>query len=746
MKNIIVAIVTLVLTSACQKKLENVNRLNLVMAKSNETKLNIGNDKTQFTIIASHRFFNEVSIHEIESINSQKAKSYLKGLSFNQSFSHNNSNNRTTHNNTMESSLILGYPAGLLNQQSVFGGVITGVSNTENENMGALKMSDLTPVHVISAVNEKTNQLIFIGCEEKCTEFSEQKVLLEIPILGVNPKEGLIYLDLTALGFQLDIVQRIDPTGKDNELKHKSSNIIMFDFSLNTLVFDVASVMTSKPNPESKSESLNEVTFTTRWYLKLSSVFNPSFQAREQTEGVGYFTTTRSEKEFITRFSRTNYQSSAIAKYYLKNIPGRYRKSFVDAFEAWNKQFQMSIGRDAFEYEFIESDDPRFDLVTAGDVRYNVVEWDTVNTANYGGVGPSIANQFTGEIFAANVLIQGPQIEKIYKLWFETNDKVNKIKLLGNDESAEKLKLDFSIEINKIMKLYSKARHSVRLGKSLSFHIVSEDPKNHDPLFNQLSFDSIPEGYTYDSYMYGYFVDMVTHELGHNLGLRHNFKGNLGSDDSMNTGSVSRSIMEYLDRKFRHLDRLGSYDSMAIDYGYKGKIPEHTNWYCTDEDQVTSETPKNSAECSSDDATSDPFSYFESLLDKSIGLLVAENSKEAPLWRVENMEKQLSVAINGLASYTISAPFAGNSWTNFAGKLDRPSDSLKISQYILNRMSSKICSSSFATIIAAKDSEDAKKKTLENITSFQQYFKKIVMEYKIPFAVFANEQFSCLNI
>ena len=669
-------------------------------------------------------------------------------MSVNQSFTSKkfSAGTRTTPNTTSEASLILGYPVSLLNQQSVFGGVIIGVSNKEDENLGALKMSDLAPVHVISAVNEKTNQLVFIGCEEKCNEFSEQKVLLEIPILGVDPKIGLIYLDLTTLGTQLNIVQKIDPTGKDYELKHKSSNLIMFDYSLNTLVFDVASVMSSNSNNEENTESQSEVTLTTRWYLKLSSGFNPSFQPREQTEGVGYFTTTRSEKELITRFSGTNYHSTAIAKYYLKNVPERYRNSFIDAFKAWNKEFQTSIGRDVFEYEFIESDDPRNVLITAGDIRYNVVEWDMVNNASYGGVGPSIANQFTGEIFTANVLIQGPQIEKVYKLWFETSDKIKELKLLGNDHLAEKLKINFNININKIISKHSRVHHSIHLGNSLSFHIASEDPKNHDPLIGQLNFDTTPDGYSYDEYMYGYFVDMFAHELGHNLGLRHNFKGNLGSNDSLSTGSVSRSIMEYLNRNFRHLDRLGDYDLMAIDYGYAGKIPEHKNWYCTDEDQAGPEVPKNSAECSSDDATNDPFSYFERLLDKSIGLLLAENSSEAPLWKVENMEQQLSIAINGLASYVISSVFVADAWTNFTGKLDRPNDSLKISQYILNRMTAKICSTSFDAVVKTKNSEEAKEKTLQNINSLQRYFKKITSLYQLPFSTFTNEQFPCLNI
>ena len=133
-------------------------------------------------------------------------------------------------------------------------------------------------------------------------------------------------------------------------------------------------------------------------------------------------------------------------------------------------------------------------------------------------------------------------------------------------------------------------------------------------------------------------------------------------------------------------------------------------------------------------------------MDKSIGLLLAENSSEAPLWKVENMEQQLSIAINGLASYVISSVFVADAWTNFTGKLDRPNDSLKISQYILNRMTAKICSTSFDAVVKTKNSEEAKEKTLQNINSLQRYFKKITSLYQLPFSTFTNEQFPCLNI
>ncbi|MDO9182373.1 MAG: zinc-dependent metalloprotease, partial [Bacteriovorax sp.] len=424
--------------------------------------------------------------------------------------------------------------------------------------------------------------------------------------------------------------------------------------------------------------------------------------------------------------------------------PERYRSAFSEAFLSWNRKFQASIGRDMFEFEFLEKNDSRFDLIIAGDIRYNVIEWDLVNLAGYGGLGPSIANQFTGETFDANVLIQGPMIETIYKKWFDVSDKIKELKSLGSNQLAEELKVNFTRELNNKIAKAAGIKHAIRLGKTLSFHISSEDQRNHDPLYEPLNFDTIPEGYTYDSYMEGYFIDMLAHELGHNIGLRHNFRGNLASDDSMKLGSVSRSIMEYLSGKFRHLDRLGDYDSMAISYGYAGVKPTHSDWYCTDEDKADARNPKNSAECSSSDATSDPFSYFEGQLDKSIGLLVGKDSTDEPIWKISDLQRQLTESLEGISNYVISAPFTFESWTNFQGKLDRPNDAFLIPQYVLNRLSSKVCSANFDRIVESKNSDKAKKQTLDNIIALQKFVKTLGQAYKVPLNIFTNDQFPCL--
>lgn len=733
------SILILSFNSACQKASEVTTR-NLVTAKDAYLQTEIGDSQNRFSILANGKLQQLLADKKLSQLSSavlEASKENKDGLA---------SKDVTAVNTSASAqSLVLGYPLELVGQQVVFGGVITKVSDKEDEGLGGLKMTDLSPVHVKSVLDKAHQQLVFIGCEEKCNEESVQKVLLSIPVLGVDTKNNFVYLDLSALGTKLDIIQKLDPQGKETGLIHESSELQNFDFSLNTLVFDVDSVMKRVELNTDKQEEPTEqsyVTITARWYIKLSSGFNPAFTSRKQTEGIGYFLTSRSNQNFITRFSTTNYEQNAVAKYYVKNVPDQYKKAFQAGFDEWNTKLKSVLGRNMFEYEFIDSSDPRHALLIPGDIRYSILEWDLDNLAGYGGLGPSIANQFTGELMSANVLIQGPTIEKLYKAWFKVQAEAKKLDELGAKSQAEKLKADFHRSIKQIVE--HKTQTQVQFGNHLSMTVHSEDPRKQDPLFMRMDFEDLPKGFDYDNYMYGYFIDMVAHELGHNLGLRHNFRGNLGTDDSMTVGSVSRSIMEYLGRAFRHLDRVGEYDVMAIAYGYKGIAPKHTDWFCTDDDVVDPNQPKNNAECSSSDATSDPYGYFEKQLDKVMRLLTASDSNQAPEWTVEDLNTQLATYVSGLLNYAVSAPFTADSWKHFFGKGDRPAKSMAVSAYVLDRLNQRVCSPDFEDIVEKKETEAAKQKTLKNIDDMRKVATKIIGAYTQPIPVLNPKQFPCL--
>jgi hypothetical protein len=206
--------------------------------------------------------------------------------------------------------------------------------------------------------------------------------------------------------------------------------------------------------------------------------------------------------------------------------------------------------------------------------------------------------------------------------------------------------------------------------------------------------------------------------VGHNLGLRHNFRGNLGAEDQVSLGKVSRSVMEYLGRSHRYLDRIGEYDLMAVAYGYVGAKPGHTDWFCTDEDKPTPDMLERSAECSSEDASNDPYGYFSQRLAKGIDLLIARGQLTEPEWNIADMGREMKSAVIGIGLYAATADSTASTWTNFS-RSGRPTQAAQIKAYVLEDLKQRICDPSLEAEAQSKSTDVGKQKALANIADLR---------------------------
>ncbi len=641
------------------------------------------------------------------------------------------------------SSLLVEMPASLLQQNYVFGGVITEVTAYDNEDLGGLKASDYPATLARLNLDETAGKLSILGCPKVCKETSAYKTLLNLEAIVSPDHADRIVVDFSGLSSELDI-----PT-VDEVAKKLKTKVTMVEYNLHALIFEMTTDYQGKrpvlkdgePVVENGKNVEEEFVFQmkTRWYLKLTSFFDPAFVSRVPVKEVGFFQNIYPEEtEFDSADQRIHrFSLQQPIKYYLKNVPSEHRKAFADSLDDWNFKTYPTLKRKLIEYEFIEKTDPRYNQIVTGDIRYNVIEWDEKNVAGYGGLGPSYAHPVTGQTFSAVTWIQGPMIEKIYKAWFKVARDSTR------DRNSERKFRDFLRSMNEKYGAKKLSRKKSHQGK---FVIHSQRPELQDPLFAKNDFDLPPENMTYEQYMYGYFRDMVAHEVGHNLGLRHNFRGNLASDDSMKQGTVTRSIMEYLGRLFRHLDEVGPYDVMAINYGYLGLLPEHSNWFCTDDDQVDSDHPHHSAECSSSDATSDPVSYFEKRVEKVYDLIVKPADNKASIWEASDVQAVLKTSVEGLVTYIVSAPLSADDWTNFFGKQDRPESKFDVSGYLMKRLQSKVCPESLKSDLANKILAEDQEATRKKLRVLYESVRETIQEYKKPYPVFQPEQWSCLNL
>ncbi len=743
-----------------KNKKKNINTMITNSPSTNEIRESEGEQiqiisETQLKLAALNKSIISISNPKIMSIlnelpQSEAAPSVQKAEERNQAQQKNQTKNLKNDEN-----LYVGFPISLIGEQSVFGGVITKVTDKENESLGTLKLTDLSPIHVRTTISRLENgapAVTLVGCFDACTESSQQIGLVNIPIVGFNQQTGMLVLDMASIGKELDLISMLDPTGAYTQLKAISSDTVAVDFDLKTLIFDIKTKMvpvTSGPtdpevkNPEVSTPPTETTDFTVRWYLKLSSGFNPAFEAKAPTPGVGFFTTQRGSKTRITRFSAaTDVLNGSPVKYYIKNVPEEFKPAFQKALNDWNKEFKALLGKNLISYEFINATDERASQLVPGDIRYNIIEWDLENKASYGGLGPSIANQHSGETMSANVLIQGPTIVKIYTEWFGVSKKAQELKAEGKTAQANLLIKNFEKKVSAELESRNKSSFKLKLGKYLEMNINAQRPELEDPI-KKGSFEIVPAGMSYEQYMKGYMHEIVAHEIGHNLGLRHNFKGNLGAQENLQEpGSVSRSVMEYLGRPFRHLNTIGDYDRMAIAFGYADIAPTKLNWFCTDEDQGTdalSLTVK-SPECTKSDATSDPFSFWETRLNRILDLLLERKSPAAPVWALNDVKAQLDEVITGLAAYALSAEATGDTWTNFFGKNGRPSSKSEVKKYVLERLKNRICNPALVDEIAAKESEDARKLAQENLDAL----RKFVVEKTDKLNLYKAEDLSCL--
>jgi hypothetical protein len=223
--------------------------------------------------------------------------------------------------------------------------------------------------------------------------------------------------------------------------------------------------------------------------------------------------------------------------YYLKDFPAEYVDVATKGILAWNEAFPEN---QKITVEIAP------EAVDVGDPRYHVVKWfdNTDKSLPWAGVAKMITDPETGLVISGGVYVQGSTVIEDYKgiTGFTADASAAMVKPVGRIGNV-----DFTL-------------------------VEGESPVV--PYFTDATVD-------FETYMQGYYQETITHEVGHVMGLRHNFRGTTKLDSE----NHSASIMDYAPRAFRSNGAgLGYYDVAAIQWAYFGVEPSVELPFCTDED------------------------------------------------------------------------------------------------------------------------------------------------------------------
>ena len=283
-----------------------------------------------------------------------------------------------------------------------------------------------------------------------------------------------------------------------------------------------------------------------------------NYKSRADDSRVGYFTTQSNHmttldqvnyRDFIQRWRLEKKDSAEELSepikpivYWIENTtPIEYRQIIKDGVERWNIAFEKAGFANAIQVK-IQPDTAEWD---AGDIRYNVLRWTSSPNPPWGGYGPSFVNPRTGEILGADIMLE----------WSYISNRINQSDLFNENNDSYHQNCD--------------ASHFQKIENSLGFNYIKSMN-----LSEELKDDLVKQS----------LYRLVLHEVGHTLGLNHNFKGStlltneeLNNKDIVAERGVCSSVMEYpainitkdTNNQGLFFDiKPGFYDVWAIQYGY----------------------------------------------------------------------------------------------------------------------------------------------------------------------------------
>lgn len=368
--------------------------------------------------------------------------------------------------------------------------------------------------------------------------------------------------------------------GKLSDTKTKISRVQ--NYPDNTLVhveyvYENSSPMWNKDSKEKADEIADPRYISIRVQHNLIRMPENDYRPRFDDPRIGYFSTQVTD---LTSTSVTPFRDVVHRWHLVKQKPGtalsepvqpivfwienttpvEFRDTIRTAALRWNEAFASAGFKDALVIKQ-QPDNAKWD---AGDINYNVMRWTSSPNPPYGGYGPSFVNPRTGQILGADIMLE---------FSFVTN-RLRTARLYQEMGLA-------SLEEKEDSAPQWRNPHQCMAGNCAQQGMLFAG--------TALRLDAAPEieakGLVYEGLHY-----LVLHELGHTLGLNHNFRSSQLHDPvaihkrevTEKTG-LTGSVMDYPPANVAppgtpqgqyYTTKPGPYDHWAIEYGYSEALEE----------------------------------------------------------------------------------------------------------------------------------------------------------------------------
>jgi hypothetical protein len=239
-----------------------------------------------------------------------------------------------------------------------------------------------------------------------------------------------------------------------------------------------------------------------------------------------------------------------------RTVPVKYRQAIKEGVLEWNKAFERIGYKDAIKVD-IQPDDATFNT---SDIRHASIRWMTTARSSFSAIGPTVVDPRSGEILDADIGIDATSFRAFKNLGVES--------IPTRSPSAP-----------------ASHSHSFLDGAYCNYANEAIEHEAFAMSLLEARGEMTLDGPDAEAFIQSKLKATTMHEVGHTLGLTHNFRAStaytdreLADPEFTKQHGLAGSVMEYAPVNIAlkgerqgeyHASTLGPYDYWAIEYGYK---------------------------------------------------------------------------------------------------------------------------------------------------------------------------------